>query len=214
MFPALRSEVDERYEVILQFFNATQKLLPNEAVVAKGLVFVQIYAVYEDTIKRVVSEAIEAVKVHRPRLVDMQPSLLALYLDPEFQSLRDVSRSDEWDRRIQLMERAFSRRVADLASETRAPSDGSHYRTTHLNLIFRVFGIKRLPVPRRRHMQRITEVVDHRNAIAHGNETPEDIGRRYTPAEIRTAIRQMRGVCRLWVRVFHKYCEDKQKHLR
>ena len=138
MFPALLSEVDARYEAILQFFKATQALGPNEAVVAKGLVFVQIYAVYEYTINRAVSEAIEAVKGHRPKLVDMLPSLLAVYLDPELTSLRDVSRANEWDRRIRLMERAFSSKFADLPSATIMPSDGSHYRINQLKLIFRV----------------------------------------------------------------------------
>lgn len=214
MFPALLSEVEARFDGIHAFFEGTKKLEASEAVVAKGLVFVQIYAVYEYTINRTVSEAIESIKGHRPRMVDMLPSLLALFLDPEFRSLRDVSRGNEWDRRLRLLERAFSRKKADLSSNTSLPTDGSHYRGSHLELIFRVFGIKRIPAPRRRHMQRISEVVDHRNAIAHGREAPEDVGRRYTHSEIRKAIHQMRGICLLWIRVFDRYCADRERHLR
>ena len=214
MFPALLTEVEDRFDAIDAFFDGTKKLGSSEAVLAKGLVFVLIYAVYEYTINQTVSEAIESIKAHRPRVVDLLPSLLTLFLDPELRSLRDVPRRNEWDRRLRLLERAFSRREADLSSVTSPPTDGSHYRGSHLQLIFKVFGINRIPAPRRRHMQRISEVVDHRNAIAHGREAPEDVGRRYTRSEIAKAIRQMRGVCLLWIRVFDNYCADRERHLR
>ena len=214
MFPALRHEVQARFKDIEQFLGSTKALQERHVAVAKGLMFVQIYAVYEYTVNRTVSEAIELIKTHNHEMKDILPSLLTLFLDPELKSLRDSQRKNEWKSRINLFERAFSRQIVDLSSDTSPPNDGSHYRYSHLVLIFEVFGIKRMPVPRRRHERRIAEVVDHRNAIAHGREIPQDIGRRYTQLEIRKAIQQMRGVCMLWIRVFEAYCAEPERHRR
>jgi hypothetical protein len=70
-------------------------------------------------------------------------------------------------------------------------------------MIFRVFGINRLPVRRRAHIGRINEVVGHRNLIAHGTETANDIGRRYTRADISHITAQMRSVCLLLIQVLN-----------
>ena len=215
MIPVLRSEVSARFENIRRFFEANNRRNTGQlATTAKGLVFVQIYAVYEYTINQTVSQAIESIKRHRHKIADLSPQLLALVLDPELRSLRDVQRRYEWDRRLQLFESAFSGRLVDLSGDTQLPTDRSHYRASQLELIFRVFGISRMPVRRRRHKHRIAEVVGHRNAIAHGRETPEDIGRRYTSSEVRKAIQQIESVCFLWISVFDEYSRSPERHRR
>ncbi len=214
MFPALRNDVENRFANIEEFFQVTANLRQQHAAVAKGLVFVQAYAVYEFTVNGVVSAAIESIMTHEHKMEELTPSLMALFLDPEFKSLQEGSRSNEWANRLKLLERAFSKESINLSSSTRPPNDGSHYRYTHLRLIFEVFGIRRLPVRRHRHRQRIDEVVAHRNSIAHGHETAEDIGRRYTRSEIRTAVRQMKSVCMLLIQVLDEYCADPARHRR
>ena len=198
MFITLRSEVQTRFIELESFLSSTKSLHESHAAMAKGLMFVQIYAVYEHTINRTISEAIDAIKVHNHKMEDITPSLLALFLDPELQSLRSSQRKNEWHARLHLLERASSREKLKLSSDTNPPSDGSHYRYSHLVLIFKVFGIRRMPVPRRRHVQRISEVVDNRNAIAHGREASQDVGRRYTQLDIKKIINQMRAICVLW----------------
>ena len=214
MFPALRRDVKERFTDIEQFLDSTTALQERHVTIAKGLMFVQIYAVYEYAVNRVVSGAIELITTHNHEMRDVLPSLLTLFLDPELRSLHDAPRKKEWQKRVELFERACSRQLVDLSSDTMLPNDGSHYRYSHLVLIFEIFGIKRMPVPRRQHEQRIAEVVNHRNAIAHGRETPQDIGRRYTRLELKKAIQQMRGICMLWIRVFEAYCAEPDRHRR
>ena len=214
MFPALKAEVEARFDAIELFFRETKNLKDDHAATMKGLMFVQVYAVYEFTVNSTVSAAIDSIKAHNHKMKNIAPSLMALFLDPELNSLKDGSRRNVWANRLKLFERALSNEPVSLSSDTRPPTDGSHYRYTQLVMIFKVFGIKRLPVRRRKHIQRIIEVVDHRNSIAHGQETAEDIGRRYTPSEIRNAIRQMKSVCMLFVAVFDNYCADPSRHCR
>lgn len=214
MFRELKMEVEDRFVAARQFFDATGKLEGRHATAAKGLIFVQVYAVYEFTVTRAISASINTIKGHNHKMKDLTPSLLALFLDPELRSLGDVARKLEWDRRLRLFEKALSAEPLSLSSETNPPDDRSHYRYSQLELIFRVFGIARMPVRRRRHGQRIDEVVGHRNSIAHGDETPEDVGRRYTRSEIRKAIRQMRSVCTTLIDVLAGYAADPSRHRR
>lgn len=214
MFPILKNEIDARFATIEEYFGATASLQEHHLAVAKGLMFVQIYAIYEYTVNKAVSETIESIKTHNHKMMDLSPSLLSLFLDPELRSLRDGPRRNEWSSRLKLFDQAFGSHVVTLSGDTNPPSDNSHYRYSQLVLIFKVFGISRMPVPRRRHIQRIGEVVDHRNAIAHGRETAEDIGRRYTRSDIRKVIRQMKSVCMLLIRVLDAYCADPSRHLR
>ena len=214
MFLALKTEVEARFEAIELFFGETRGLQGDHAATTKGLMFVQVYAVYEYTVRSVVRVAIDSIKAHNNKLKDLSPSMLALFLDPEWESLKDSGRKTEWENRLNIMERAFSNDVIGLSSDTKLPHDGSHYRYSHLLLIFKVFGITRLPVRRQQHRQRIDEVVYHRNSIAHGQEKAEDIGRRYSRTEVIHMTRQMKSVCLLQVNVFESFCADSMRYRR
>ena len=214
MFPALRTEIEGRFDALESFFKETKGLQTRHEAVMKGLMFVQTYAVYEYTIRNVVREAIDSMKAHKHRYEDLLPSMMALFLDPEWDSFRDGGRMREWENRLKVFERAFSQDRVDLPSDTRLPNDGSHYRYTHLQMIFQVFGIQRPAVRRKKHIHRISEVVGHRNAIAHGQEKAEDIGRRYTRLDILNVMRQMKSVCLLQISAFEEFCTDTTRHLR
>ena len=214
MFPALKTEVEERFSAIELFFGSTKSLKGDHAAMVKGLMFVQVYAVYEFTVNSVVRVAIESIKAQKHKMKDISPPLMTLFLDPEFMALSDGGKKNTWGNRISLFERAFSNDTVALSSDTKPPHDGSHYRYTQLVTIFNVFGIKRLPVRRRMHISRITEVVNHRNSIAHGQETAEDIGRRYTRSEILHMVRQMKSVSTLLISVLDSFCADGSRHRR
>ena len=214
MYPALKTEIEARFAAMALFFNATKGFTGDDEMAAKGLMFVQAYAVYEHTVRNVVQLAIDAIKAHNHKLMDLSPPLLALFLDPELESLRRVGGKDVWNRRVKLFERAFSKSALDISADSGIPHDGSHFKYTQLQMIFQVFGIKRLPVRRRSHIPRIEEVVGHRNQIAHGSETAVDVGRRYSRSEICHIMDQMKSVCLLQVAVFDAYCSNKSRHRR
>lgn len=214
MFTALSTEVHDRFTAIELFFKSTRYLKGQHAATVKGLIFVQVYAVYEFTVKSVVQVAIDSIVSTNYKMRELRPSMMALLLDPEWNSLRDAGKKRQWENRLKIFERSFSNESVKLSSDTSIPTDGSHYRYTQLLVIFKVFGIARLPVRRRPHIQRITEVVDHRNAIAHGHETAENIGRRYSRSEILRIARQMNSVCRSLVSALDGFCADSSGYRR
>ncbi len=214
MFGPLTTEIDTRFRAVEEFFAATKDFKGDVAATAKGMVFVQIYAVYEFTVGGIIQAAIDAMNSQGYKLKEIRPSLMTLFLDPEFSSLKDAGQRNIWKARLKIFERAFSEDQLSFSSDAPVPSDGSHYRHTHLIMIFSVFGIKRLPARRRIHLYRIDEIVDHRNQIAHGSETAAEVGRRYTRSEICERIGQMRSVCRFLVTVFDDFCSEPARHKR
>lgn len=215
MFDLLKADVMARFTVAESYFKASYKLKSSEnfSRIAKGLAFVQMYAVYEYTVVTLVRSAVDAITAHRHPMKDLTPWLMALFLDPELRSLQDSPPKSAWEARLKLFNRVFSDNPASV-NNTILPIDGSHFRSSQLKLIFRVFGIKRLPAPRKRHLGRVDEVVDARNAIAHGRETAENIGRNHTRADVLQAFRQMQSVCLCLIQAIKMHCADAKRHRR
>ncbi len=154
MFNPLRIEVLGRFTAADSFFrfaHGPDRTAP-QAQTAKGLAFVQIYAIYEYTVCTVFRIAIDSLVSHKHSTKALTPSLMALFLDPQLRSLRDCSPSNVWSRRLELFGTIFSRASAKVPN-TVLPSDGTHFRHTQLELIFEVFGIKWMPARRRIHLR-------------------------------------------------------------
>ena len=99
MFPALRVEVAARFDAIELFLKESKSSKEDHTATIKGLMFVQVYAVYEFTVRSVVRVAIDSIKSHNHKMKDISPSMLALFLDPEWDSLRDSGKRNEWEGR-------------------------------------------------------------------------------------------------------------------
>jgi hypothetical protein len=89
-----------------------------------------------------------------------------------------------WKQRLDLVASFESTTPLKSLDDTLFPSDGSQYRIAQLETIWAVFGIVAPVVPESRLIGRIEELVENRNAIAHGRRTPEEVGGRYSIAEI------------------------------
>jgi len=213
MFPDLRLEVMDRFTSLEQYFRKSGRYRGQLSQTARGLVFVQIYAIHEYTIVNALKLAIETIASHSHSYSDLRPSLLAMFLNPELCSLRDCGLANVWERRIALLDRAVSRDTVQLSNPP-MPNDGSHFRHTQIKLVLKVLGVTRAPTARRRHLYRIDEVVDTRNSIAHGEQTAAEVGRAYSNGDIWTSIRQMKNACLRLVMIVEEHCNEPANHCR
>jgi RiboL-PSP-HEPN len=196
-FQQLQIEVLDRLSLTDAYLRSTRKckgIDRRTKAFAKGMVFVQLYATYEFTVRGVTTGAIDAIAASGRRYLQLNPCLLSLMLHDPLKGVRECGSNNIWKTRERLFEKLYSADQIVLLNTT-FPSDGSHFRQDQLETLFRIFGIHRIPARRRRHLQRINEVVNHRNEIAHGRATADQIGRSYTHSEIRRAISQIRSVC-------------------
>ena len=212
MFPALQLEIMERFTAVEEHFRGSRRLRGDTKITTKGLLFIEIYAVYEYTVKSVMRGAIDQIVAKSHNYADLRPSLLAIFLDPELQSLRSTGPKTIWESRLSLFERSVSEKP--ISPVRVLPSDGNHFRHTHVELILKSLGVTRTFTRRRRHLYMIDEVVNNRNAISHGDETPLDVGRRYSRKDLLRRIRLMQGICLRLVSIVGEHCDDPSKHCR
>ena len=212
MFSTLRTEIIDRFTAVEAHFRQSPRTPTQVAQMSRGLVFVEVYAIWEHTIRAATNTAVATIAGSGHRFFDLRPSLLALYLDPQLESIRTCSPDRVWEKRLALFEQYFSR--SPLPNVTRVPHDGSHFRFSQVEMIFRTLGIDRAITVRRRHPQMIDEIVNHRNSIAHGHESPDAIGRRYTYGEVHNRITLMRSICLRLILVADEYCSTPIRHRR
>lgn len=212
MFPDLKNEVVERFEAVERHLRYSPRSPADIAQTARGLAFVEIYAVYEHAIRQTALLAAQAIASHRHRFSDLQPSLAVLFLDAELNSLRDCSEAKVWRKRLDVFNQFFSRNR--ITAVDVVPHDGSHFRYSQVQMLFEVLGIKRAFVMRRRHPYMIDEIVRHRNSIAHGHETPLQIGRQFSREDVARRIRLMRSICLRIVSIVQEFCDSPTRHRR
>jgi len=161
----------------------------------KGLAFVQLYAIYEYAVVQSVIAANRTVSSHKIAHSALRHSLLPLALDSECKSLADCGPSREWDVRRGLM---AGSRASDPAAitDTLFPSDGSHFRRRQLNTIWELFGLDSSIVPEPRLLGRIDELVEKRNSVAHGRESAESVGARFSLSDLEARLVDIATVCR------------------
>lgn len=194
MFEAARREVRERTLGSRRLLSSVQILgtsRPLEVAAYKGLILVQLYGVYEYAVQSAVRATLSAISSDRPCAQDLHRAALTLILNSPFLSVVDSGRRTMWQKRLSLVASLESPAPLAPFDDTIFPSDGSQYRVKQLQTIWSIFGLDALGVPvvpEARVLGRIEELVENRNAISHGRRTPEEVGGRYSTAEIEGQI--------------------------
>jgi hypothetical protein len=214
MFPDLQLEVLNRFTSVDQYLRKSPRDYggtSDAAKVSRGLVFVQIYAIYEDTVKKATQIAIEQIVSHGHNYTDLSGSLKAIFLDPQLRAIRDCGEDRLWELRLDLFRMA--KRPIPITAVNVMPHDGSHFRYTQIEIILEALGVKKRLTKNPRFIARINEVVVHRNAISHGTATPAEIGRRFTRGETMKCIRFMQVICLRFLKILSDHCGTASAHL-
>lgn len=212
MFQSLKTDVLERFSVLRQHFDAVG-VIGSPAVLAtsRGMAFVQMYAVWEYTVKSSVKAATNSVCASGIPLNGIRLELTSLLLHSKLMSVS--SSGKETYRKI--LEFLRGTQSGDIPiSHDAFPSDGSHYRLPQIYLIWEVFGISAPVVPDLRLTNLVGEVIEHRHAIAHGRETPQTIGRRFSKEDIRRKIDEMEQVCFHVISTLEIHCSSTANFVR
>ena len=85
------------------------------------------------------------------------------------------------------------------------PTDTSNLRYEQLAEIWETFGISSPVLPRMSLRGRLSEITEHRNAIAHGRESPAAVGSRYSTGELETRMREVYEVSEYLILTFEDY---------
>lgn len=159
----------------------------------RGLVYVALFGMYERTMAMCVYRAIELGGGHTLAIGALHPGMQAFALRTDFESLRAVGPDKLWSKMRDLLARVRSSEVASLSSVF--PAGGSFMRPRQLALIWELFQLPGEPWPTKSSIDRIHELVDARNNVAHGAEGAAERGARVTNDEIIKRADEVEALC-------------------
>lgn len=179
-----------------------------EAPIAKGLFFVHLYGAFEFTVSTLVQRTIEEINAMNYLVSDCKPIIWSLVLDAECNALADVRRNRMWDKRADLFER-IGTSVPLQISISLMPTDGRIFGNSQLESIWRSFSVQDPVHPRPSLRGRLEELVESRNAIAHGRESPAKVGARFTWMELEVRLHDLDELCTHLIVSLDSYLQGK-----
>jgi hypothetical protein len=185
------TEINARILVAKQFLGLVRTFegsKPPEAATCKGLMFVQLYGIYEYSVNSAVQATLSSIRGDGLCPLELHQRALTLVLHSRFISASTAGPRRMWEQRSDLVASIDSTSPLQSLDDTVFPKDGSHYRVRQLQTIWAVFGLAVPVVPEPRLLGRIEELVENRNAIAHGRRTAEEVGGRYSTLEIEKTV--------------------------
>jgi hypothetical protein len=211
MFSDCRDELIRRVASVRSYLSMVEYAKnrhADSAILCKGMVFVLLYAVYEYTVTSSVKEFLSMVKNDQVRIKDIRFEALALIMESHFKSISDVKAGKKWLARARLLSEISSNDIVDDTIDSLFPSDGSHFRDAQVKTIWEVFGVD-LPIfPNMSLSKRIDEIVDSRNAIAHGRKSAEEVGRSFSSDDLQKRISDIESVCLYIMETLERHYRD------
>ena len=186
-----RSEFKDRISSAESLLNATS-VSPGDITPldvsreTRGLIIVLLYAAYENLLTSLCRGLLEAAMKLRVGNHRLQPGLKLLAIQPKLKSMTD-SPKNIWKTGATLVATLSESRRCTV-SPSIFPNDGTNFKRSQLITFCEVFGLGD-PAPILREVwETLDAVVQQRNNVAHGLETPENVGRIYSEQELRTLI--------------------------
>lgn len=201
-------EVREYLDLINSLIPAPPIPTPNSVLSAKGFFYVHIYGVFEYTVTTAVEKAIFYINADNAAINDLKPLILSMVLNPECDSITSTN-SRNWKKRWALFEKIRDNIICEIATEI-LPTDGKNIRYSQLESIWTTFCIDEPILNSLSIGGRIKDIVDNRNAIAHGNLNPSEIGSRVSIAELYSRHNEMSNYCSYLIQVFEDYITNKK----
>lgn len=196
-FTNVRGEIAQRRIEVMNFWAGVRTWevpppapQPFNFKAGKGLVVVYSYGLLEFSVTKLVAQLTQLIKLNKVRAKDYIPSIRALVHEPKIQSIMSTSEKKGLKQRLALYEEIYQKSECAI-SDAVLSSQMQNVWAVSLENIFMVFGIKESPFFDRDFGSKVDRLVDDRNAVAHGRESPERVGERYTSPEVDKLIMEV-----------------------
>ncbi|WP_064602810.1 MAE_28990/MAE_18760 family HEPN-like nuclease [Photobacterium sp. J15] len=177
----------------------------------KGLVFVAMYAALEFAITQSVTRALEIIGREEAPANRFKSSVLCSLFDSHFKALRECGSAKVWEHRYNLVLAVTGDTEVTNVDSSVFPSGGSmNISIKQLENVWKFFDLDSTPLPEGVQHFVLTEIKEHRNAIAHGRETAITIGRRFNVTQLSDRSSSIKHLCLHITSTFASYCTDKR----
>jgi hypothetical protein len=162
--------------------------------IQKGYLFVSLYSSIEYCLTASVSRFLELLKASPRRPTEYKYYFLCMLLNANFNSVRDCSKKNVWDKRADLIDTLFSENIVDIDTSV-FPTDGINISDKQIDDVWKFFHLNGSSLPEGVNQLLLKEIKEHRNAIAHGREKAIDIGGRYTEDALQIKENAVEKLC-------------------
>ena len=177
--------------------------------ITKGLYFVYMYGIYEETIRQVVSTTIDELNNAEVKIDECIYELYSLIFSEEYDGMYSVGNEHKWEKRWKVSDK-MTNNPNVIISHYMMPTDGKNIRYKQLKSIANSFGVKDNVLPRNEIGGYIQEMVDNRNYIAHGNKTPKEVGRNFTILDLKNKCDYIEEVCNYVIAEYETYIQERK----
>jgi hypothetical protein len=191
----VRQEAATRFLEVQTFLSAIKALEggtahTTELNARKGLFLVLLYGAFEYSMNRTFTEATMIINNHNVEYNHVSTPLYALALDPQLTSCAAVGPDLRWKRRAELFDKQVSADHVELLDGAFLPQLENVWAHT-IAKMFNVFGITLQPLYDPKVRQYINQVVEKRNAVAHGREAASAVGQAYTTGDLQNLLDEL-----------------------
>lgn len=195
----IKAGVDSRFSEVRKLFAHIQNLdskaatdqdsvSAESATILRGLIFVHLYGAFEYAVTLSVQVLLQEITKVAVPYCEFEHLFHAIALDSDFKSVSDSGWKGKWPKRRSLLQRQVSAEVCTL-NDTVFHNQLQNIWYETLSDLFEYLCISVKPVPEDRMRGYIDEVVDHRNGIAHGRLSAQEVGRGKTVEDIEKRLR-------------------------
>lgn len=184
-YSGVKDRTAKRYAEVYAFLNHLTTLepsnpfeeIPLEVQIMKGLFYVQLYGAFEKSVNDIIETSVLLISAKSVKNNHFEKPLLSLALLNDMKSIHDSSQSKMIAKSVDLFIKAGSNNVIKL-NETAFSNSLQNVWAKTINESLRALGIES-PTLEKSEEVTIDEIVDRRNAVAHGRDSAAKVGEKF-----------------------------------
>jgi hypothetical protein len=192
---------ESRSEDVDQVLSSNSKSL-------KGQIFILMYGAWEYTVSSCLQKIIIEINTSGSELKSIKRNLLSVYLHPEIESMINTNKQ-KWIRRVSIFKKGSSNEVA-INNGYIDVTSGINIKFQQLQIIQECYDMSDPMLPDMRFRGRLDELIENRNAIAHGRLAASEVGNRYTQRDIDRRLEDLNLLCLFFISKGETYIENKE----
>jgi hypothetical protein len=218
-YTIIRNNARVRFNENLTYLNFLTAEEPNdptippslELKIMKGLFYVHLYSSLEKTLNDLIEQTLTLINSKNVKNKHYNLSFNTISLLNKLQSFKECGYRNFFSKAIEIFEALNSEQIPTL-NETVFSNSLQNVWTSTIIEILQAFGINNFMVqPRIR--TTIDEIVDKRNAVAHGRESASVIGERFRTDVLRTKMTVIMNFSYDLIDTFENY-HDNSRYLK
>ncbi len=211
-FSIVKRNSRERFSEVLINLSHIESIEPKEVTeeapayvkIQRGLYYVHLYSAFEKTVNEVVEQAILIIKSKDVKNKHFETTFNVISLNSKMQSFKSCGYKEYFNKSIDVFKSIGSDETFEISNTIFSQNLQNVWFET-IQQLLDSFGISRID-PRFKPI--VKEVVENRNAVAHGRETPIVVGERHRANVLRKRTEDIQLVIDIFIDSFETYISD------